>query len=539
MTKSPLIVISLSLCITNMFCISHGAPLQVFHRGNGDEVESLDPARVTSVPAHNVIIDLYEGLTTCDQTGKLILGQAKSYVISDDLKKYTFKLKDNLKWSNGDKLTAGDFVAGMRRTVSPAIASVYADILKPIKNADQIIDSKLPVESLGVSAPNDNTLIIELEKPTPYLLELLAHSTTLPIHQPSLKKYGDEFVKPGKMVSNGPFKLQEWVVNSHIALVKNPNYIDAAQVKLDKVMFYPIFEQSVELNRFRSGDLDYTNSIPDVQFDWIKQNLVKELHIAPQLGTYYFGFNLELPPFKDNINLRKAVSTVIDRRIIAEKVLKSGQIASDSLVPDKIANYPTQAERDSKVQITKTVDLDNATRLKLAQQYYKQAGFTKEEPAKIKITYNTQESHKNVSVAIAAMLKKALGIQTELVNQEWKVFLRTRQERKETQLYRDGWIGDYNDPTTFLDLYTSDNAQNHSGFVNKEYDALILQASREIDLVKRGDLLLKAEKILLDEAAIVPLYTYVSRHLVKAKVGGFMTNILDKTYDRYIYMKDV
>ncbi len=516
----------------------YGAEEQVFHRGNGEEVESLDPAKVLSVQAANIIIDLYEGLTTADQSGKLILGQAKSYTVSKDLKTYTFTLHDNLKWSNGDKLTADDFVAGFRRTVDPLVGSVYSDILKPIKNADKIIAGKLKVESLGVKAEGDKTVIIELEKPTAYLLELLAHTTSLPIHQPSLKKHGNDFAKPGNLVSNGPFKLAEWVVNSHIALVKNANYREASRVKLDKVVFYPIFEQSVELNRYRSGDLDFTYGIPDVQFDWIKQNLAKELYVYPQLGSYYYGFNMAEPPFKDNLNLRKAIAFAIDKKIIAEKVLRSGQIASDYFVPDKIANYDNLIARDSKVNVVKTVDLDNNQRVKQALEYYKLAGYSLDNPAKIKITYNTQESHKNVAVAIAAMLKKALNVQTELVNQEWKVFLRTRTERKETQLFREGWIGDYNDPSTFLDLYTSSNPQNNSAFFNNDYDKIIEQASLELDLTKRSELLLKAEKILLDEVPIVPLYTYVSRHLVKPRIGGYQSNILDKTYDRYIYIKD-
>lgn len=508
---------------------------QVFHRGNGDEMDSLDPAKVTGVPASNVIDDLYEGLMTYEQSGKLITGQAESYTISADLKTYTFKLRPNLKWSNGKKLDADDFVVGMRRTVDPVTASVYSDILKPIKNADKIIAGKLSAKALGVSAPDERTVVIQLERPTPYLLQLLTHATTFPIYQPNLKKFGDNFTKPGNLVSNGPFKLEDWVVHSHLTVVKNNFYRDADKVILNKVIFYPISEQSVELNRYRAGDLDFTNVIPDVQFDWIKNNLANELNISPQLASYYFGFNLEQPPFKNNRNLRKAISFAIDKKIIAEKVLKSGQVATDYFVPNQINNYSDIAHRNIKI----TPTIDNPDRQKLAQEFYKQAGFSKENPAKIRITYNTQESHKNISVAIAAMLKKSLGINTELVNQEWKVFLRTRQERKETQLFREGWVGDYNDPSTFLDLYVSNNPQNHSGYNNPEYDNLINQASLQADLVKRSELLLKAEELLLDDAPIIPLYTYVGRHLVKPKVGGFEKNILDKTYDRYIYIKKV
>lgn len=500
---------------------------QVFYRGNGEEIESLDPHKSTGVPSSNILLDLYEGLMTYDQNGKLIPGQAKSYTVSDDLKTYTFILRDNLKWSNGDKLTADDFVAGMRRTVDPKVGSIYSDILKPIKNAEEIINGKLKVKQLAVSAKDDKTLVIELAKPTPYFLELLTHSTSLPIYQPNLKKYGSDFTKPGKHVSNGPFKLKDWIVHSHLTVEKNDNYWDSKNVILDQVVFLPIQEQSVELKRYRAGDLDYTNIIPDVQFNWIKEHLNNELYIAPQLATYYFGFNLTKPPFKDNKNLRKALALAIDKDILATKVLRSGQIATDSFVPSSTNNY----------KAIENQNLSKAQRLELAKEYYKKAGFSKENPATIKILYNTQESHKSISVAIAAMWRKQLGVKTELINQEWKVFLRTRQEKKDTEFFREGWVGDYNDPMTFLDLYTSDNPQNHSGYDNPEYDKLIANACVEKDLNKRADILVNAEKILLDDMPFVPLYTYVSRHLVSSKVGGFSTNLLDRTYDRYIYIK--
>jgi oligopeptide transport system substrate-binding protein len=509
------------------------ADQQVFRRGNGDEIESLDPHKASSVPANNVLLDLYEGLMTYDQTGKLILGQAESYTISEDMKIYTFKLRENLKWSNGEALTASDFVAGMRRTVDPQVGSVYAEILKPIKNAEPITNGKLTPKALGVEAPDAKTLVITLEKPTPYFLELLTHATTLPIYRPNLKKYGNDFTLPGKHVTNGAFKLKEWVVHSHIELEKNPNYRDAEQVILDKVLFYPIQEQSVELKRFRANDLDYTAIIPDVQFDWIKANLKNELHISPQLATYYFGFNLTKPPFKDNKNLRKALSLAIDKKIIAEKVLRSGQIATDYLVPVNTNNYKNLIGSISP-------DLNNEDykkNIELAKEYYAKAGYGANNPATVKILYNTQESHKSVSVAIAAMWKKALGVKTELVNQEWKVFLRTRLERKETEFFREAWVGDFNDPMTFLDLYTTNNPQNHSGYSNSEYDKLIEQACKEKDLTTRAAILKQAEEILLEDAPIVPLYTYVSRHLVKSHVGNFANDLLDRTYDRYIYIK--
>lgn len=508
---------------------------QIFYRGNGEEVESLDPHKATGIPSKNILIDMYEGLMTYDQKGKLIYGQAESYTVSDDLKTYTFKLRDNLKWSNGDKLTASDFVAGLRRTVDPGVGSIYSDILKPIKNADAIISGKQKISDLAVTAKDDKTLVIELEKPTPYFLELLTHSTSYPIYQPNLKKNGEDFTKPGNHISNGPFKLKDWVVHSHLTVEKNKNYRDATNVILDKVVFYPISEQSVELKRYRAGDLDFTNIIPDVQFDWIKKNLNEQLYIYPQLATYYFGYNLTKDPFKDNKYLRKALALAIDKDVIATKVLRSGQMPTDTFVPKETNNYQID-NYDSSIISNEQVHSKKA-KIKLALEYYKKAGYSIDNPLTVKILYNTQESHKSISVAIASMWKKVLGVNTELVNQEWKVFLRTRQEKKETEFFREGWVGDFNDPMTFLDLYTSNNPQNHSGYSNPDYDNLIQQASIEKDLAKRASLLHKAESLLLEEAPIVPLYTYVSRHLVNPKVGGFDSNLLDAVYDRFIYIK--
>lgn len=532
-----IICVSSLILILSAFNSSLSAKVeQVFHRGNGEEVESLDPHRSTGVPSGNVIVDLYEGLMTYNQQGELINGQAEKYEISKDHKTYTFTLRKNLKWSNGANLTAHDFVAGLRRTVDPSVGSINAEMLKPIKNAKQVIAGELNPTKLAVMALDNRRLKIELEEPTPYFLELLTHSTSMPIYQPNLKKYPDSFTRPGKHITNGPFKLSEWLVNSHLTLVKNPHFREASQVKLDKVIFYPISEQSVELKRYRAGDLDMTNTIPDVNFDWIKSNLGDELYIAPHLATYYFGFNLTKSPFKGNLYLRKALSLAIDKNIISSRVLRSGQIATDSFVPSSTNNYKLKNSEDHIASLNK---LDQNRRLELAREYYKKAGFSKINPAEIKILYNTQESHKSVSIAIAAMWKKALGVKTSLINQEWKVFLRTRQEKKDTEFFREGWVGDYNDPMTFLDLYTTDNPQNHSGYSNLEYDKLLKDACLELDLDKRAQLLRKAEAILINDAPIVPIYTYVSRHLVKPHIGGFATNLLDRTYDRYIYIKDV
>jgi oligopeptide transport system substrate-binding protein len=502
---------------------------QVFRRGNGDEVESLDPQKATSIPATNVLIDLYEGLVTQAPDGRLIPGQADRWEVSADGRQYTFHLRPNLKWSNGEPLVAADFVAGMRRTVDVKVGSVYADFLASINNAPLILAQKLPVDQLGVRAPDDHTVVIVLERPVPYFLQLLTHPTAFPIYRPALQHYGEQFTQPGRLVSNGPFFLKSWVVQANITLEKSKQYWNEKEVVLQKVIFYPIQQRSVELQRYRANDIDYTNAIPAGQFAWLQRKFPEELKVGPVLTNYYFDFNVTRPPFAGNVNLRKALALAIDKQIITQNILGGGQIPLDSFVPLGVANYTAVHAPESK--------LSYPERVALARDYYQKAGYSPQKPAQVKITYNTDEAHKNIAVAVSAMWKKNLGVETELLNQEWKVFLRTKYERKETEVFRSGWVADYNDPSTFLDLYAANNPQNASGYHNPKYDALLEKAKSELDLTVRANILAEAELLLLSEQPMIPIYTSVSNHLIKKSVGGFTTNIFDRIYDRDIYIQ--
>ncbi|MFO7287934.1 MAG: peptide ABC transporter substrate-binding protein [Gammaproteobacteria bacterium] len=494
------------------------AERQVIHIGNGTDPQTLDPHRAQGVPESNIGRSLFEGLVAEAPNGDLIPGVAESWEISEDGKTYTFRLRANARWSNGDPVTAGDFVYGMRRSVDPKTLSVYSFILAPIENANAIIAGDLPPEELGVAAIDDRTLEIRLENPTPYFLGLLTHSASYAVHPPSVEAHGDAFTRPGNLVSNGAYQLAEWVVQSHVKLVKNPYYWDADSVTIEEAYFHATEDVAAELKRFRAGELDMTNTIPKSQLGWIRENMPDRLVIAPYLGSYYYGLNTTKPPL-DSPALRRALSLAIDRDIITKQITASGELSAYSWIPPTIANYGggvempeaswTQAEREAE-----------------ARRLYAQAGYSAENPLRLEILYNTHDDHRRIAVAIASMWRNVLGVEATLVNQEWKVYLDTRNQKK-TQVFRAGWIGDYNDPYTFAEIAHSKSELNDFGYDNPEYDRLLALAAAETDLEKRAEILKQAERRLLDDMPLIPLYFYVTAKMVQPWVQGYEANIMD------------
>lgn len=497
---------------------------QILRRGNGAEPQTLDPHRAQGVPESNVLRDLFEGLINEAPDGTLVPGVAESWSISDDGRVYRFTLRSDARWSNGDPVTAGDFVFSLRRTIDPATLSVYSSILFPIANARAIASGELPPTQLGVIAVDEQTLEIRLAAPTPYLLGLLTHSTTYPVHQPSLVAAGERFARPGTLVSNGPYQLDDWVVQSHLRLVRNTEYWDDTSTRVDEVWYYPIENQDAELKRYRADELDITEALPYNQLGWIRENLGDELIISPYLGSYYYGLNLTRAPFKDQPGLRRALAMAIDRDIIANKLAGAGEIPAYGWVPEVQGYTQQRAEWADWTQ-----DERNAQ----ARRLIAEAGYGPDKPLRVELLYNTSENHKRLAVAVASMWKQTLGVETSLVNQEWKVFLDTRT-RKETQVFRSGWIGDYNDAYTFADLLYSTNQQNDSGYSSARYDELLDQASVEPDAARRRALLEEAERVLLADLPIIPIYFYVSKHLVKPWVQGFTPNIMDHHQSRHL-----
>ncbi|MGE4658958.1 MAG: peptide ABC transporter substrate-binding protein [Gammaproteobacteria bacterium] len=503
------------------------AEQQVLRRGNGAEPQSLDPHRAEGVPSGNIHRDIFEGLTIEAPNGEVIPGVAQSWEISEDGTVYTFYLRSNARWSNGDPVTAHDFIYGLRRSLDPATLSRYTFILAPILNAEAVAAGRVPSAKLGVRALDDHRLEISLNSATPYFLGVLNHSASYPVHQASITAHGDRYARPGNLVSNGAYRLEEWVVQSHIKVVRNPYYWDDESTVIDEVWYYPTEDIASELQRFRAGELDFTSTVPSKQLGWVRENLPDQLSIAPYLGSYYYGFNMTKPPFAANPVLRRALTLAIDREIITRKITGAGQISAYGWVPPVI-NYTGQQMSEAA--------WTQGEREEEAQRLYLQAGYSSENPLHVEIIYNTSEDHRRIAVGISSMWREVLGIETSLLNQEWKVFLDTRRQREETQVFRGGWIGDYNDAYTFSELMHSRSALNDSGYVSLEYDALLALASTEGNLERRAEYLQEAEALLLKDLPILPLYFYVSTSMVKPWVGGLASNIMNHHYSKNLHL---
>ena len=503
------------------------AELQVLHVGNGAELQTLDPHRAEDTASFNVHLDLYEGLISESPKGDLVPGVATEWSVSEDKKTYVFNLRPEARWSNGDAVTARDFVFSLRRAVDPKTLSAYSYILSPLLNADDITAGKRPPEELGVRAIDDYTLEITLANPTTYFLQLLSHSMAYPVHRATLEAHGDQWTRPGNLVGNGAFMLDEAVVQSHVKIVRNPHYWDNANTKLEEVWFYATEDQTAELQRFRALELDQTEIIPAAQISFIRENLADELVIAPYLGSYYYGFNVTRPPFKDNPKLRRALALAVNRDIITKQILNLGQASAFGWVPPMKGYTQQQMTEASWTQEQREGE---------AKRLYAEAGYGPDNPLRTEILYNTQEDHRRIAVAIASMWKQTLGVEAEILNQEWKVFIDTRNQKKDTQVYRHAWIGDYEDPSTYLEMLRSTAGQNDTGYSNPEYDRLVATAQTAVDPQARMELLQEAERVMLADMPILPLYIYVRARLVQRWVGGYEPNIMDRHRHKYMYV---
>jgi oligopeptide transport system substrate-binding protein len=493
-------------------------------RGNGPEPDTLDPQRARTDGAFNILRDVFEGLTAVGPDGGAVPAAATSWTVTADGLEYTFQLRDGLRWSNGDRLVAGDFVAGMQRLVDPATASPYAQILESVVNAAEITRGEKPAKELGVAAPDDRTVVIRLRNPAPYLLGLLAQPGTFPVHGPSLAANGAEFARPGKMLSNGAFVLEDWVLGSHVVIRRNRNYWDDAATRLERVHFVHHADVGTEFRQYRAGELDITYVVPQQQFAWIRQNMPAELHITPQLSVYYYGFNLTRPPFKDQPGLRRALSMAIDRDKLTAAVTGLGEAPAYGWVPDGTADYTSQ-----KLDYASR---PYAERLAEARELYRKAGYSADKPLEVEIRYNTGEVHNRLAVAVAAMWKEALGIKTTLYAEEFRALLQSVQSRTDTQVFRSSWVGDFNDAYTFLQLLQTGFGINLTGYSNPRYDALLAEATRQPDLARRRALLEESERVMLADTPVLPLYFYVSKHLVKPYVQGWHDNVMNVQYSK-------
>ena len=520
-------------CSENVTPVDSGLEKQIYHHGNGSEPQGIDPHIVTGVPEHHILISLCEGLTIPNPDPKdsngYIPGTAESWSISEDGKEYIFKLNKNAKWSNGEPVTADDFVWSWKRILTASLGSQYPDMLYYLEGAYEYHNGLTNnFDEVGVKALDTHTLKVNLKNPTPFFIGLLSHYSTWPVHKETVLKYGDiddrngEWTRPGNFVCNGPFQLKTWELNNKIVVEKNPYYYDASIVRLNEIHYYPVSNVMTEDRMFRAGQLHLTSSFPTQKCPMYIEEKNPTFKIDPYMGTYFYRINTENKALSD-VRVRKALAYSIDRKLLVDKVTQCGQIPAYSFTPPGSNGYQPSTE----------IPYDPI----LAKELLAAAGYSPENPfPKLEILFNTNEGHRKVALAIQQMWQNELGIEVELVNQDWKVYL-SREMVGDFQISRAGWIGDYEDPNTFLDLMRPNRGNNKTGWEDMDFDALIEKANTINDQNERYELLNKAEKILIENMPIIPLYTYVRVYQLSSDVKGFYPHILDHHHPKFIYLE--
>ena len=528
--------ILLATCVTLTGCGSSetnvvaGNKSGTLYWGNGTEPQSLDPQIATGVPEHHVISAVMEGLVLKDRkTLEPRPGVAKTWDISNDGRVYTFYLRENAKWSNGDAHTAHDYVWSWWRALQTTLGNQYAYMLFPIKNAKRYYDGETSdFSDVGVKAIDNRTLQVTLTNPTPYFLQLLDHYSLFPVHQATIEKFGraDErgtrWSYEGNLVGNGPYKLEEWKINRHITVTKNPYYWDEANVSINSIVFKPVDNAVTEERMFRAGALHVTSSIPADKIAIYQEKSAPELKITPYLGTYFYRLNINTPQLQDK-RVRRALGMAIDRKQLVDNITKGGQIPAYTMTPPGTMGYFPES--------TLNFDPEAAKRLLAEAGYPNGEGFPP-----IEILYNTNEGHRKIAVALQEMWKNYLNIDIKLLNQEWKVYLAT-ESAGDYQISRGGWIGDYVDPNNFLDMFLCNGGNNRTGWCNEEYDRLILEvAPSQSSHEQRLKIFQQAETILLEDMPIIPVYTYTSIKLLHPSVRNFDDNILNQAMYKDLYL---
>ncbi|GLT14645.1 peptide ABC transporter substrate-binding protein [Vibrio algivorus] len=500
---------------------------QKLTRGNGDEVPTLDPTMSSDTSSSRVISDMFEGLVTEDLHGNIIPALATRWDISEDGTQYTFHLRD-AKWSNGDPITADDFVFALQRIVNPKTGAPYSWYVSManIVNADKITKGDATVDSLGVKAVDAKTLQVNLTKPVPHFIKMLAHESTFALPEKVVKKYQEAWTKPENIVVSGAYKLTDWVINEKLVLKRNAQYWNDKETVINQVTYLPISDVNAEYNRFRTGEIDITNVVPLELYQTIKKDRPDELLTMPSLGTYYYLFNMKKKPFDDE-RVRKALAYSIDRDVVVERILGQGQLPAYTNTPPAVAGF--------EVPKLEWAEMSQQERNQKAKSLLEEAGFDEGNPLKFELEYNTSESHKKLAIVMASMWKKNLGAEVEIANQEWKTFLQTLSS-KNFSVARYAWIGDYNEASTFLSYFDS-SGLNYGGWSNADYDAVLKQASSAQSEKERNVLYQKAEQIFADEMPAIPVYFYTRSVLKNKKVGGYsQDNASERRYTRDLYL---
>lgn len=482
----------------------------VIYRGNGGDPGSLDPALAEDIHAFNILTDLYEGLVAESADGKLIPGVAESWAISDDGLIYTFTLRDNARWSNGDPVTPNDFVYAFRRVANPDTASTYGFLLDAVKD---------------VVAVDNRTLRLRLVSRTPQMLAVLAMPVAFPVHATAAENAA--FSDPDSFIGNGAYSLASHTIGGSIRLRRNPTYWGADSVAVAEIVYLPVVDPGTELNMYRAGELDVTHTLPPERIQALNESMPDHVRIAPSLALYYLAFDLTEPPL-DNVLLRQALSMAIDREQLV-LLIGRGEQAAFSVVPPGVAShagayFPWR-------------DLSEEKRKEEARALYREAGYDEKSPLNIKYTYDAGDIHERVALAVTSMWHDVLGVEVTLEKREWQYFLETRNKRAEWQVMRFAWFGDYNHASTFTNIFRSNDPQNLSRYSNAEYDRLLAQQPEATGEREHAQLMTDAESLLLQDHPVAPLYFYVSKHLVRPGIGGFRPNVLDRHPSKYLFFE--
>ena len=500
---------------------------QVINRHLETDPRTLDPSRSDDVVGQIVLEDMFEGLTAPAMDGSVVPGVASSWESSADGKTWTFHLRREARWSNGEPVTADDFVYAWRREVDPATASQTSEVLAPIVNALDIASGKMPTDKLGVESMGPQTLIVHLQMATPYFVAMLANSYLYPLYAPAIKQWGDAWTQADHIVSNGAFTLSERVLNGHITLLKNPHYWDASHVRLTRVNYVVVQDNNATMNQYLAGDLDLTDRIPGADKERLQQMIGSQVVLTPSFATAMFTMNVDKPPFAGNPKLRVALSAAVDRDILENYVEHGIGVPSVNMMPPLKGYDPA---------IPEWAKLTTEARHKYALDMYHQAGYSDSHPLETVLTYATQgPEQRRYMEALVAMWQINLGAKVQLYNLEWKVLLQAKQQ-KQPVLYWDAWSGDYPDPYTFMQVFQTGNGQNSGSYHNPQYDALVDEAANTNDTAKRYQLFHQAEEILNQDAPTIPVYFYVNTHLIKPYVKGWQSNVMDRLPSQYVYL---
>lgn len=482
----------------------------------GPDPETIDPALNSAVDGGNMLLHSFECLLTIDQDGKIAPGQAETWEVSEDGLTWTFHLRDGLKWSDGSDLTADDFVYSWKRVCDPVVAAPYAEtVLGMVKGFDEAQAGDL--DALAVSAPDAKTLVVELSNPCPYFESLAAFATLSPVQQATVEANGDAWATAAETyISNGPFYITEWVPGSHITMSKNPNYWNADAIKLGSIKFVLMEDSNAAYTAYQSGDVLFIKDVPTQEIPSLQGN--PEFHVEPNLGTYYLSMNLEDPAFAD-VNVRKALSLAIDRDYVANTLMQGTYSPAYNLVGEGWVDTDGSSFNANANGGQSYISDDFDANLEEAKQLLADAGYPNGEGLPT-ITYTTNDAgyHKTV----AEYLQQAwgeLGLNVEVNIVEWSSFTPMRRNG-EYMVARNGWVGDYSDPSNMLDLFCTGNGNNDGKFSNADFDAAMKKAASTMDTAERSAALHQAEDVLMEQVGCIPVAYYNDFWLQSEKITG-------------------